>query len=301
MKNRLTLSLVLIFLLGFGLAGCVQSTPTPTAGDGPDMANPASVYCVEQGGTLEIVTDENGAQTGICHLGESACEEWSFYRGECVPEIPPVHDDGGTGMANPASTYCLEQGGQLEIRTDETGGQYGICILPEGECEEWAFFRGECVPGVILPNEVGYSDEEYGFSLAAAPDFSLDKHANYVLYRNISEGYLLLFGFQWKNDELLPVRTGMPEGEFQPAEPAHLLGQNLPKQLLVFEGKTKVAMYGPVEVGHLRLVFYLDAPWNGGAVYGDLELTSEMQSKAETLIASFVMLNGDVPIVSPPQ
>ena len=48
-------------------------------------------------------------------------------------------------IANPASVYCIEKGGNLSIRTDETGGQYGICVFPDGsECEEWKFFRGEC-------------------------------------------------------------------------------------------------------------------------------------------------------------
>ncbi|NYZ74395.1 DUF333 domain-containing protein [Candidatus Micrarchaeota archaeon] len=47
-------------------------------------------------------------------------------------------------MANPASVYCEDNGGTLEIREGEDG-QYGVCKLPGGvECEEWAFFRGEC-------------------------------------------------------------------------------------------------------------------------------------------------------------
>jgi peptidoglycan/xylan/chitin deacetylase (PgdA/CDA1 family)/heat shock protein HslJ len=49
-------------------------------------------------------------------------------------------------MLNPASAYCEEQGGRLEIRTGE-GGAVGYCVFPNGsECEEWAFFRGECAP-----------------------------------------------------------------------------------------------------------------------------------------------------------
>lgn len=48
------------------------------------------------------------------------------------------------GLPNPASTYCLEKGGKLNIRTD-ANGEYGVCVFPNGrECEEWAFFRGEC-------------------------------------------------------------------------------------------------------------------------------------------------------------
>ncbi len=51
------------------------------------------------------------------------------------------------GMPNPASVYCEEQGGQLEIRTAADGGQFGVCTFADGsECEEWAFYRGECGP-----------------------------------------------------------------------------------------------------------------------------------------------------------
>ncbi len=50
-----------------------------------------------------------------------------------------------TQIANPASVYCEEQGGKLEIRTDADGGQAGYCTLKDGtECEEWAYYRGEC-------------------------------------------------------------------------------------------------------------------------------------------------------------
>lgn len=50
------------------------------------------------------------------------------------------------GMANPASVHCVKAGGRLEIRTGASGGQYGICHMPDGNsCEEWSFFRtGQC-------------------------------------------------------------------------------------------------------------------------------------------------------------
>jgi len=59
-----------------------------------------------------------------------------------------VEEDTGIGMANPASVYCEEQGGVLDIR-DTDVGQYGACVFPDGsECEEWAFFKGECSSGL---------------------------------------------------------------------------------------------------------------------------------------------------------
>jgi putative hemolysin len=69
-----------------------------------------------------------------------------------VPAPAPA-ETAQIGMANPASVFCEEQGGQLEIRTGADGGQYGVCLFPDGsECEEWAFYRGECQPGA--PGEV---------------------------------------------------------------------------------------------------------------------------------------------------
>ncbi|KCY74058.1 I78 family peptidase inhibitor [Acinetobacter sp. 796380-1375] len=45
------------------------------------------------------------------------------------------------GLPNPASQYCVEQGGKLEIR-NETNGQVGYCHLPNGQVvEEWKLFR----------------------------------------------------------------------------------------------------------------------------------------------------------------
>jgi len=47
-------------------------------------------------------------------------------------------------MANPASTYCVDNNGSLAI-VDTNEGQVGMCTFPNGKvCEEWAYFRGEC-------------------------------------------------------------------------------------------------------------------------------------------------------------
>jgi putative hemolysin/predicted secreted protein len=53
-------------------------------------------------------------------------------------------------IANPASVNCGQIGGTTEIKTDATGGQYGMCNFGNGtSCEEWALFRGEgCKAGV---------------------------------------------------------------------------------------------------------------------------------------------------------
>lgn len=67
--------------------------------------------------------------------------------------------DNNVGLANPASVNCEEQGGLLQIRSNQDG-EYGVCIFPDGsQCEEWAFFRGECQPGQP-PAAIGQEDSQ---------------------------------------------------------------------------------------------------------------------------------------------
>jgi len=81
--------------------------------------------------------------------------KWSFLMFVCVAlaactqnasDAQNTNEDVA-GLPNPASVYCQEQGYTLEIRTAEDGSQSGLCHFPDGsECDEWAYFRGECAP-----------------------------------------------------------------------------------------------------------------------------------------------------------
>jgi putative hemolysin len=95
------------------------------------MANPASVFCEEQGGSVEIVTDAEGNQTGICHLPDGTqVDEWEYYR--------QYHEEGSdTGLANPAAVFCEEQGGTVS-------GDEPMCELPDGTVvDAWDYYRTE--------------------------------------------------------------------------------------------------------------------------------------------------------------
>ena len=53
-------------------------------------------------------------------------------------------DDGGPGLPNPASAFCEEQGGTVEIERDDDGSERGICVLPDGSrVDEWDYYRSE--------------------------------------------------------------------------------------------------------------------------------------------------------------
>ncbi len=117
------------------------------------MPNPASVYCEEHQGRLEIREDAEGNETGFCVFANgNACEEWAYYRGECDPnsasdagtERDASEDEPVVGMPNPASVNCIDLGGVLEMH-EVDAGQLGVCVFPDGAmCEEWALFRDAC-------------------------------------------------------------------------------------------------------------------------------------------------------------
>lgn len=124
--------------------------PADTTFDSPpNMANPASVFCTDEGYELEM-RSEAGGTAGYCIFPDgSECEEWAFFHGDCAPGSGSKDTtfESPIGLPNPASVFCTDQGYELEIR-EEAAGQAGYCIFPDGsECEEWAFFRGECEPG----------------------------------------------------------------------------------------------------------------------------------------------------------
>lgn len=60
----------------------------------------------------------------------------------CSTESATPAKPGNAQMANPASVYCGQLGGKLEIVKDKDGGEVGYCMLPSGErVEEWTLFR----------------------------------------------------------------------------------------------------------------------------------------------------------------
>lgn len=173
----------LLTLIGIVTATSCSVEPasiTPTA----DMPNPASVFCEENGGKLELRQDASGGMTGICVFTDgSECEEWAYFRGECQPQsavVTPEPDSTAANMPNPASVFCEENGGKLEFRQDASGGTVGICVFADGsECEEWAYFRGECQPQSAVTSEP---------MPTATAELGSD---GWKIYRNEALGYLL--------------------------------------------------------------------------------------------------------------
>ncbi len=97
-------------------AGC----GTGTENDEPRIANPAAVFCEEQGGSV-------AGEEPMCELPDgSVVDAWEYYRSQA---------GAGAGLANPAAVFCEDQGGT-------TSGPEPMCELPDGSMvDAWSYFR----------------------------------------------------------------------------------------------------------------------------------------------------------------
>jgi len=72
-----------------------NNTNTEASAEEPTiwMPNPASVYCEEQGWTINIVKDEDWNESGICKLADGTeVEEWEYYRANHQDETATTWD-----------------------------------------------------------------------------------------------------------------------------------------------------------------------------------------------------------------
>lgn len=164
----------------------------------------------------------------------------------CTPQSQPTPDSVPTdipqaNMPNPASAYCVEQGFKSEIRTAAGGSQAGYCIFPDGsECDEWAYFRGECAPASqgeptfpptkiptvrpIDPNNYQgwwtYTHTEYGFSLMLPEEWKVeeittsDPLMNGHMLNLYTEGLNIRMTFRRMGEDAMLWPTGVGAGEF---------------------------------------------------------------------------------------
>lgn len=127
-------ALLFVFLSAAG--AMAQSLPTP------QLANPASVNCTQQGGTLVIELRPDGGQFGVCVFVDNyQCEEWALLRGEC-----PRGGLRVTGYVTKAGRYCAITGGRYTtVSAPGVSPERGTCSFPGGNtCDADAWYSGAC-------------------------------------------------------------------------------------------------------------------------------------------------------------
>jgi dipeptidyl-peptidase-4 len=141
-------------LLLLALGSCVSPAQEPVVTTAApqstaEMANPASLYCLEQGGSLVVEERGDGGQFGVCYFEDNRqCEEWALLRGDC-----PLGGLKVTGYITEAARYCAITGGAYTI-SGSSGAEeeQGTCTFNDGtQCDAWDYYNGQCVRGTSTP------------------------------------------------------------------------------------------------------------------------------------------------------
>lgn len=105
----------------------IQVSQTAGTDMPPSIPNPASVYCEQNGNTLEIRTADDGSQSGVCIFPDgSTCDEWAYHRGECGPatDASGGTEEAGSGGYMPPGTAEELVDWWGVIKSTEPGAQY---------------------------------------------------------------------------------------------------------------------------------------------------------------------------------
>jgi putative hemolysin len=241
MKGKLfTLGLVL-GLSVLVVSGCVTAR---SAEPDVELANPASVYCEEQGYTLEMRTDDSGTR-GVCIFPDgSECEEWAFYRGECGPEADTSASDG----AQPTDVSVVPTEPSI---TDDAGVQLAR-VRFEGVGFSYDDALAADVVGQVVPAE-GADAPEW----ARMPEHVRFSFEGYALPETFHEPRILVFAAEDLTDsETLQAAA---------ANVQRMLSERPDEPVGVFQGG---GILPPVNAGHMMpapQVAYLDFE-NGSGV-----------------------------------
>lgn len=209
---RIVLFTVFILISIVLSASCTprQISPTPEA----NMPNPASVYCKQQGNTLEIRTAADGSQNGVCIFPDgSECDEWAYYRWECASarQMSPT--------SIPAIDVAIPTTVPTEIPTP-------MPIDPADYQGWWTYIHPVYNFSIMLPED--WIVEEVTRNDPLMNGHTLNLHPSYA---SGNENIRMTFRHVGEDARLWP--TGVGQGEFVPQGELEVAGQPAQRLLLV--------------------------------------------------------------------
>jgi putative hemolysin len=185
MKNIFIFTLILMALTA--CTALQAQAPEPAATDDMppvNMPNPASLYCEQNGNTLEIRTADDGGQNGICVFPDgSSCDEWAYFRGECSPAA----QESSAPDINVEATLANASGGFMPPdTTEEIADWWGVIKSTEPGAQYDDYFERQDL-GQIIYFGIDSLDPAVKAQIEALRDSGKIVHLYGILHSNVPD------------------------------------------------------------------------------------------------------------------
>ena len=143
------------------------------------------------------------------------------------------------------------------------------------------------------PGWASYANPDYGFSFRYPITWVLeevpareDERGTWASSVKLTQGTLRLIVQTMRTSEDVLLEGGFGAGDVVDRGTVVFMGQEVPKQALVFEGQTK-AVFCAAEVGDLVFRVQLDDDPGVGVDYGTIDIPEPAQAEVDVILGSF--------------
>ena len=193
-------------------------------------------------------------------------------------EFTIILEDPDTNYQNPTLTEEILDEADLILASFEVGSTQGG---PFGEL-------------------LSYTNLEYGFTLHFPSTWTAEEVNDDDFVGpgsrsvQLSQGTVkLVIGYRRSGEEVAIGGSGAPGGEFEIRGTTQIVGQEVDRYVIVFEGKDKVVMYGqpgppPISAGGLEFAPRMDDFTQ--VDYGQIELSQTVQDEADMILGNMAII-----------
>ena len=134
-----------------------------------------------------------------------------------------------------------------------------------------------------------YTDPHYGFEIQYPTTWELDLRPTASNHIYLSKDtFTLVVGYRWAAEQVFIRRTGVPAGDLETRGSITFLGEEVSRDVLVYEGKVKVVLYDYAgEIPVSDLVFFLSLDDFSTGDYDQVEIPESIQDEVDRILESF--------------
>lgn len=206
---------------------------------------------------------------------------------------------------NPVS-FVEAEAMEFTITLDDRGTDYLALDIPGDVLAEAEAILASFTVDSNLTDPSGelltYASPEWGFALQYPPSWSVTKVNDEAQAApssrsvHLSRGTItLVIGFRQIDEAPPEIGTSVPAGDLETRGSVQMIGRDVPRQVLVFEGKDKAVFYGQpgtfTNVGSLEFAARLDDA--DQVDYRNIDLSKGVQDEADLILSSLEIFGRD--------